>query len=335
MAIRSLGKVAWILDGGGIKQIVQVGEMKAMVERGIKPDYMQVISVGTINGSKAIEGNFTKEAIKEIDDSWMFICRQGPSYICHKIDLIGAIWPKTHPGYLYKDRGLRELLRRLDMRKIVDSSVEMQIATTNLSREDEYTLFSNHDERFRENPEILRDVLCAAMSIPGVFPRVKIFGDSHCDGLTHSISSAIQAGCDTIFVLTINHRRFAAVPDDEEWKHWLMVPFNIILEKLNRKALRDLNESSDRPSDFKILDVSSATPQSIWQRFIHGLTSFMASLSRGDDPNFIPHLIIPIVAEVPLSLDTLHFKKGDIQSFRIAIDRAYEQTNKILDLLEK
>ncbi|GEM_PF-2820998 len=336
MDLKLLGKIAWILDGGGFKQIAQLGSMRSMVKRGIKPQYVQVVSVGAANGSKMVEGDFTEDAVNETEDEWMFICREGPSYICHKLDMVGAIWPRTHPGYIFKDKGLRKLLERLDMRKIIASPIEFQVATRNRSRQNAHTLFSNHDERFVKDPEIFRDVLRASMSIPAIFPQVNIFGEFHGDGLTHSIASAIKAGCDTIFVLTINHGRFVANPENEEWWHQLMVPFNIVLDELNQKIFReDLSESPERPSDFKILDVSSATSQSLWERFTHGLTSFMASLSRGDDPNFVPHLIIPIVAEVPASLHALHFNKGDEGSFRIAIDKAYEQTNKIIDLLEK
>lgn len=333
MPLRSLGKIGIIFDGGGFKQVAQVGSVRSFVEHGIKPQYVQVVSVGAANGSKMVEGGFTKEAVDETEKRWMLICRKGPSYICRKLDMMGAFW---HPNSIFKDKGLRSLLENLDVRKIIASPIEFQVATCNRSRQNIYTLFSNHDERFAKNPEVFRDVLRAAMSIPAVFPQVNIFGEFHGDGLTHSIASAIKAGCDTIFVLTINHGSSVANPENEEWWHQLMVPFNIVLDELNRKVFReDLSDSSERPSDFKILDVSSATPQSIWERFTHGLTSFITSLFRGDDPNFVPHLIIPIVAEVPASVRSLHFSKGNESDFRTAINKAYEQTNKILDLLEE
>lgn len=332
MAAKSFGKVGWVLDGGGFKQVSQVGSMRAMIERGIKPDYVQVISVGSANGAKVVAGDFTKAAIDEVDDTWMFINKKGPSYVFRKVDIIGIFW---HPAYLFSDKGLRNLLENLDVDKIVASPVELQVATRNRSQMNAYTLFSNHDERFGKNPELFRDVLRASMSIPGFFQKVKIFEDFHCDGLTYSIAAAIKAGCDTIFVFTLNHGRVVAHPENEEcWKE-ILVPFNIVLDELNEKMLReDLSDSADKPSDFKIVDVSIATPEFSWRRFMHGLHSLLASALRGDDLSLTPHLIVPVVAEVPDSLHTHGFRTGS-SDFRIAIDQTYEQTNKILDLLQR
>ena len=65
--LRRRGTVAFVLSGGGNLGAIQVGMLRALVERGIRADLVLGCSVGALNGA-AYAADPTPEGIQRLED---------------------------------------------------------------------------------------------------------------------------------------------------------------------------------------------------------------------------------------------------------------------------
>ena len=63
------GKVAFVLSGGGNLGAIQVGMLRALVERGVRADIVLGCSVGALNGA-AYAADPTPEGIGRLETLW-------------------------------------------------------------------------------------------------------------------------------------------------------------------------------------------------------------------------------------------------------------------------
>ena len=78
-----LGKVAWLYGGGGFTGIRSVAYSKALLAMGIRPDFVQGVSVGTLSAAKLIECNWD---IKQLEEIWLNIQKIGPSSVFDRME---------------------------------------------------------------------------------------------------------------------------------------------------------------------------------------------------------------------------------------------------------
>lgn len=290
------GNVGVVFDGGSFGGVYQIGEAEALHERGLSGEtvYCQGVSVGALNAGKLIEAGFNKKGIAALKDIWFDLESRGPSFLFHRLDPAWRIPLKA--SSLFSDVGLDELVKHLrDPQKIIDSPIVFEVAVYNLSRGNEYTMFSNRDAQFKKRPERFVQAIKASASIPGIFPPVRIDDDFYGDGLHYSIERAIHAGCNTIFILTIRHNRYKFNAQRCLWSQQIWTPFDVMLDDYYKTALEKF---------------SAAVPG-------------------------VPYRIVPIFAEDGgETLTTVSFRKGK-DEFKKAIKSAFDKTGKILDELEK
>ena len=102
-------KVAYVLSGGGAKGSFQVGVMKQLAERGIKPDVIYGTSVGAINAA-----GFAYAGIDGLEQQWLGIV--GPKWYMPwtpSPDVLGFNWGILFFGWadaIYNTKPLRQHL---------------------------------------------------------------------------------------------------------------------------------------------------------------------------------------------------------------------------------
>ncbi len=196
----NLGKIGFVLCGGGFAGAYSVGFLKALTGMGIKPDIIQGVSAGVLNGYKYVEGGGNIELLEK---KWLEVQQLGPSVFFNWHDIIRRL---NKPS-LYKNEQLfNRLIKSMDIEAILESAIDFQIVTINESR-NRRIIFSNRDEKIKQNPELLATAALASISIPGVLPPVLIDGEWYSDGQTPKLREALKAKCDTIFLLS--NRQFA------------------------------------------------------------------------------------------------------------------------------
>lgn len=209
----NFGKTAFIFSGGGFTGAYSVGFLKALTAKGIRPDFVQGVSVGSINAAK-----FLESGVEELEKRWLKIQELGPSSIFdspifHSANFEFKLRNWRHwknlilklrsPAICDNDRLFKLLIRDLDFQAIVDSDIEFQVITFNKSKNTQ-EVFSNRDDRVRKNPPLLGQAILASCSLPFFLPPVLINGEWHSDGQTFKLKEAINAKCDTIFLFLNN-----------------------------------------------------------------------------------------------------------------------------------
>ena len=193
----NLGKVGIIFNGGGFTGAYGVGFIKALAAKGIKPVFVQSVSVGVFSGGDLIGTNWDVDAL---ENKWKETERLGSKNIFSR-SWTGFLKKFRGPNLYSNDGASKFLVDSLDMEAIVASPIEFQVVTYN-EKKLRHRIFSNHDPLFRQNPKLMKQVMLAAIGLQGFLPPVMINGEWHSDGGTFVLGEAIKAKCDTIFILS-------------------------------------------------------------------------------------------------------------------------------------
>ena len=185
-------RTAFVLAGGASLGAMQAGMLRALYERGIRPDMLVGTSAGALNAAYVASRPQTAETAKALANVWRAL-RRGDVFPVHPPTLIGGLC--NHRDHLVPAQPLVELAsRHLEMERLEDSAVPLHLVT--------FDLLSGCEVRLSEG-SALRAVLAAA-AIPGVLPPVRWGRQLLVDGGTVNntpISHAVQLGARRIFVL--------------------------------------------------------------------------------------------------------------------------------------
>jgi predicted acylesterase/phospholipase RssA len=229
MEIRDSGrKVGVVLSGGGAKGAFEVGVLKALESRGIRPDVYCGTSVGSFNAAMAAGG----KTPAQIEAVWaglttrdVFLPRFDPldlfspdPRIQFKLALqsaksLGALLSQTVrqsgkwwqaldlDDFLLDTSPLRSLIERnVDIAAVRRSTSALRIALTRLkpSQGDALQVVDGGATTHRQ--------IVASTAIPLIFPPVEIDGSVYCDGgvvMNSPLKPAIHAGAEDIFVVDV------------------------------------------------------------------------------------------------------------------------------------
>jgi NTE family protein len=246
-------RVAFVLSGGGNQAVVQVGMMRALIERDITPDVVVGTSAGALNGA-AVACEPTLGGIAHLERVWEAL---SGSDIFPGGRLTRA-WNMVRKGpYLFDNAGLDALIERATpARDFADLRVPLRVIATDLDTGEEVVLASGP----------LKPALLATAALPGVYPIVNHDGRRLVDGgvvdtvpLWHALASQV----DSIYVMNASsngHERPLRTPLDV-----LMASFthsrNLRFELELRHASPDIEiVVFPRPDDDRdLLDFSGAT----------------------------------------------------------------------------
>ena len=204
------GYTAFVLSGGGARGALQAGVLKALLERGERPDVVVGTSIGAWNAAWVARAP-TIEGVEQLIAAWRSITAtrvlldrdppaSAPTQAVASVRLISVARRLTrgHPS-LYGDAGLRHLINKY----LADATFEAMRIPLRIIAAD-----ITHGQRtvFASGP--VAPAVLASSAIPGVFPPVRIADAVYVDGGAldnASIETALALGARRIFVLDVGY----------------------------------------------------------------------------------------------------------------------------------
>jgi len=181
---------AFVLAGGGSFGAVQVGMLRALAARGVRPDMVVGASVGAINGAY-FAGAPDDEGVTRLAELWCGLRRSEVFPLAWQ----GVLGLMGTRNFAIDPSGLRRLLENhLPYERLEQARVPVHVVATDL--------ISGGTVRLSEGPVV--DAVLASCAIPAVFPAVKLGERYLIDGAVASntpISVAVELGAARIIVL--------------------------------------------------------------------------------------------------------------------------------------
>jgi NTE family protein len=199
---------AFVLGGGGVLGAVEVGMLRALLERGIRPDLVVGTSVGAVNGA-LVAADPTPDTADHLRAVWEELASSGVfgGSVFARVGTL--VRTRTH---LHPHEPLRDLLAaHLPVRTFAELEVPFQCVAASIERAAEHW--------FAEGP--LVDAVLASCAVPGLLPPVEIDGEHYLDGgLVHSIpvGRAVALGADTVYVLHVGRIDRPLTPPTRPWE---------------------------------------------------------------------------------------------------------------------
>jgi NTE family protein len=183
---------AFVLSGGASLGAVQVGMLRALLERKIEPDLLVGTSAGALNAAFVAGHGLDPVGVAALADVWNGL-RSRSLFPLDPVRALAALAGRS--SALCSDRGLRRLLaEHLRFDRLEDAQVPLVVVATDLLTGREVALSSGSAEQ----------AILASCALPAVFPPVP-YGDTVLvdGGLANNtaVSEAVRAGAETIYVL--------------------------------------------------------------------------------------------------------------------------------------
>jgi NTE family protein len=188
--------VALVMSGGASLGAVQVGMLRALYERGIRPDLIVGTSAGALNGAFIASRPQTVETADELAEVWKGL-RRGHAFPLNPLTgLLGFVGVRDH---LVPGSGLRRLIdRHVDHERLEELAVPLHVVAVDV--------LTGEELRFSAGP--LRDAILASAAIPGVLEPM-VWGERALidGGVANNtpISHAIELGATRVYVLPTGH----------------------------------------------------------------------------------------------------------------------------------
>jgi len=187
-------RTAFVLGGGGLLGAVEVGMLRALFERDLKPNLILGTSVGAINGL-VVASNPTSAVIDRLLDVWRSVGESNEVYGERAWDQVSrAIRTGTH---LHSAKPLRDRLEQdFGHLTFAELAVEFQCCAASIERAAEHW--------FTQGPVV--PAVMASAAVPGLLPPARVDGEHYLDGgIVNSIpvGRAVEMGADRIFVLQV------------------------------------------------------------------------------------------------------------------------------------
>ena len=162
--------VAFVLSGGASLGAIQVGMLRALDQRGVRPDVIVGTSVGAVNGAFVAGREFGAEAVDELADVWHGM-RRGRVFPAEPLTgLLGFLGARRN---LVPAGALRRLiLQHVERDLLEDLPIPLHVIACDV--------LTGTEVRLSRGP--LVDAVLASAAIPGVFPPVEWDGRLLIDG---------------------------------------------------------------------------------------------------------------------------------------------------------
>ncbi|MGO9196822.1 MAG: patatin-like phospholipase family protein [Acidimicrobiales bacterium] len=229
-------ETAVVLAGGGNRGAVQVGMMRALVERGVIPDVFIGTSIGAINGA-GFAGAPTLEGVYLAADVWRRIAASD-------------VFPRSrfHGTWRFLDKrpsvfpidGLRGVVAAyLRFERLEDAPVPLLLIATRLD--------DGAEEWFTTGSAL--DAIMASAALPGMYPSIEIGEHRYFDGGVLNnvgISAALATGAKRVYVLLCD-RVDASAPSFSRPFEAMFAAFSLALGARVRRDLASV------PSDVDVI----------------------------------------------------------------------------------
>jgi NTE family protein len=186
----------FVLSGGASLGAIQVGMLRGLYERDIRPDLIVATSAGAINGAFIAARPQTVETADELAGIWSHVSRGQVFPLNPLSGLLGFLGSRDH---LVPDSGLRRLVKgHLDHERLEELPIPLHVVAVDVVTGEELLL--------SRGP--LLEAVMASAAIPAVLPPVDWEDRELMDGGVANntpISHAIELGAREIYVLPTGH----------------------------------------------------------------------------------------------------------------------------------
>lgn len=189
---------AFVLGGGGVLGAVEVGMLRALLEREIVPDLVLGTSVGALNGAMVARQPHL-DVVERLTELWVETAQSRDVYGDRPLRTVRrAVSTGTH---IYSQRPLRRRLEEEFGETTFDElPVTFEVCAASIERAAEHW--------FTTGPIV--PAILASAAVPGLLPParvVTVHGEEHFldGGLVNSIpvGRAVDLGADRVFVLQV------------------------------------------------------------------------------------------------------------------------------------
>ena len=187
-------RTAFVFAGGGSLGAVQVGMLEALVQAGVKPDFVVGASVGAINCAY-YAGRPDVKGVAQLRDIWLGIRKGDVFPISLRTTLASIVRSRN---YLVDPGGLQHLISSQlpfkEFKEFKDAALPVHVVATDI--------YNGFDVTFSEGDA--HKAILASAAIPSVFPAVQYDDRYLVDGGVASntpVSTAVQLGARRVIVL--------------------------------------------------------------------------------------------------------------------------------------
>lgn len=187
---------AFVLGGGGVLGAVEVGMLRALLERDITPDLVLGTSVGALNGA-LVAREPELAVVDKLVDLWQRAAEPQSASVYGDKPLRTVRRAVSTGTHLWSPKPLRQALEdELDDVTFEELPVRFQVCAASIERAAEHWFDSGR----------VVDAVVASAAVPGLLPPARI-GDEHFldGGIVNSIplGRAVQLGATRVFVLQV------------------------------------------------------------------------------------------------------------------------------------
>jgi len=201
---------AFVLGGGGVLGAVEVGMLRALLEREIRPDLVLGTSIGAFNGAM-VASQPELGVVERLTDLWQAAGSGGKDvYGDRPLRTVRrAVASGTH---LWSAEPLRQRLAdELGDVTFEELPVRFQVCAASIERAAEHW--------FSTGPVV--DAVMASAAVPGLLPPARVGDEHYLDGgIVNSIplGRAVALGADRVFVLQVGRFDRPLKPPKRPWQ---------------------------------------------------------------------------------------------------------------------
>ena len=200
--------LAFVLGGGGVLGAHEVGMLRALAERGVRPDVVLGTSVGAVNGA-FFAADPTLAGVERLTELWRESnwSERSAGAALRRLGTLAR--SGTHLESLSEMR--ERLVSLLPVERVEDLELPFQCVAASIERAAEHW--------FERGP--LADVVLASCAVPGILPPVPLDGEHFIDGgIVNSIpvSRAVMLGARKIYVLQVGRLEQSLRPPRRPWE---------------------------------------------------------------------------------------------------------------------
>ena len=201
---------AFVLGGGGVLGAVEVGMLRALLERDIVPDLVLGTSIGALNGAM-VARDPSLTVIEKLTDLWKGAASSG-----HEVygdsplrTVRRAVSTGTH---LWSSKPLHQaLVDEFGDLTFEELPVRFQVCAASIERAAEHWFTSGR----------VVDAVVASAAVPGLLPPAKVGDEHYLDGgIVNSIplGRAVSLGATRVFVLQVGRIDRPLKPPKRPWQ---------------------------------------------------------------------------------------------------------------------
>lgn len=225
---------AFVLGGGGVLGAVEVGMLKALLERHLTPDLVLGTSVGAINGA-LVARQPDASVVDRLVELWQGVSQGGKEvYGDNPLRTVRrAVSTGTH---VFSAKPLRQRLDdELGDLTFEELPVPFEVCAASIERAAEHWFTTGR----------VVDAVVASAAVPGLLPPAKVGDEHYLDGgIVNSIplGRAVSRGADRVFVLQVGRFDRPLTVPKRPWEV-ARVSFEIARRHRFQRELAELPES--------------------------------------------------------------------------------------------